>query len=429
MRNKILLISLSIVLIGPALIAQDRSYVFNTVSRLAAPDMHGRGYYKDGDIKAAHFLANEMRKAGIVPLWDDFYQTYHFDINTFPGKVNVAIDSKKLIPGSDFVVHPAQSGTEKDFELVWLPDTLTKAESVYQFVDTTALLGKMLVVPAGLKDAYRNGIQGVPALLQIEKSNIWWHVSKTQLHQDETRLKISADKIPYDAKKITVKVDSKLLTNRAAYNVGGYIPGSKQADSMVIFVAHYDHLGQMGKKALFPGASDNASGTATVLDLARYYAANPDKAYYTMVFLLVSGEEAGLLGSYHFADNAPFPIENTRFVINFDMVGTGSQGLAVVNGKAIPQAFELMDSINTSNGFFNELRQGGYSCNSDHCPFFSKNVPAVFLFTFGPENRHYHNVYDVAAQLPFTSYENLFSLVTVFVEKLPSQSPFKIEPK
>ncbi|MDV7396545.1 M28 family peptidase, partial [Arthrospira platensis SPKY1] len=117
----------------------------------------------------------------------------------------------------------------------------------------------------GIKNAYRNGIQGVPALLQIEKSNIWWHVSKTQLHQDETRLKISADKIPHDAKKITVKVDSKLLKNRAAYNLGGYIPGNKQADSMVIFVAHYDHLGQMGKKALFPGASDNASGTAAVL--------------------------------------------------------------------------------------------------------------------------------------------------------------------
>ena len=414
-------------LFASTLKAQDRSYVHKTVSKLASPQMHGRGYFKDGDIKAAKFIAAELKKAGLEPLWDDFYQPYTFNINTFPGKVNLKIDKELLRPGSDFVVHPAQAPINKTFELIWLPDTLTKQESVYLLVDTTALDGKMLVVPAELKEAYRYGIKGVPALIQLENNNIWWHVSRTQLEKGHTRIKILAEKLNKNSKTLSLEVQSEILTERVTYNIGGFIPGKNLTDSTIIFVAHYDHLGRMGKKALFPGASDNASGTVTVLDLARYYAKNPEQVHYRMIFLLVSGEEAGLLGSSYFADNPPFPLSKTRFVINFDMVGTGSEGLAIVNGKVIPSAFEVFAKLNKENSHFPQLRQGNHSCNSDHCPFFNKGVPAVFLYTFGPENRNYHNIYDVAAQLPFTAYEKLFTLVVSFVNEIPLHPSFQIE--
>ncbi len=405
--------------------AQNRAYVHGVVSKLASADMHERGYFAEGDHKAAAFIAAELQKAGTLPLWDNFQQTYTFDINSFPGKVTLKTNRRRLVPGRDFVINPANGPVNERYNLLWLPDTLTKISSVYALIDTTKLEGLMPVLPKKLVEAYRSGLKGVPAVMQID-DNIWWHVSRRQWPAGKVALKVHPDAVKPGTKTIRVKAESELLRNRPAFNHGGMVRGLIQPDSFVVFVAHYDHLGRMGRKALFPGASDNASGTAAVLDLARYYANNTEKAYYSMIFLLVSGEEAGLMGSRYFADNPPYDLSKTRFVVNFDMVGTGSQGLNVFNATANPVAYEHLKTLNEQHQWFAELRARGTSCNSDHCPFHQKGIPAFFLLTFGTENRHYHNIYDKAELLPFTRYEQLFRLVTTFVEKLPRfgyQSP------
>ncbi len=407
--------------------AQDRAYVNKVVKQLSSPKMHGRASYKNGDHIAAKYLSKEMKKAGLTAFSPDYMQEYSYTINTFSSKMDVMVDGNRLVPGEDYVVSPSMASLKQSFQLVWLPDTLTQPGSVYRFADTTALAGKMLVVPEGIRNAYRNGIKGVPAMVQTVEGNMWWHVSRRQLETGNAALKVKKDKLPRNTKTIYLDVESRLIIERPAYNLSGFVRGSVEPDSFMIFVAHYDHLGRMGRKTYFPGASDNASGSATVLDLARYYANNKEKAYYTMVFVLVSGEEAGLLGSRHFAENPPFPLEKAKFVINFDMVGTGSEGLSVVNGKVFPEAFALFDVLNIKNKFFPDLRAGGESCNSDHCPFYEKGVPAVFLFTRGKENQHYHNIYDTHSQLPFTAYEQLFGIVTGFVDELKNMPLFKKE--
>jgi hypothetical protein len=427
MKNTLgrLLTLTALMLIALSAHSQNRLYVQDVVRKLASPVMHGRGYYKDGDHKAAAFIRSELQQAGTVPLWDNYQQIYTIDINSFPGKVWLNVDRRRLKPGKDFVINPANGPVNARYSLLWLPDTLTKNASVYSLLDTTKLEGMMPVVPKKLGDAYRSGLEGVPAVMQID-DNIWWHVSRRQWPAGKVALKVHPNAIKPGAKTIRVKADAKLLKNRPTFNVGGMVRGHIQPDSFVVFVAHYDHLGQMGKKAVFPGASDNASGTAAVLDLAHYYASNPTNAYYSMVFLLVSGEEAGLLGSRSFVNNPPFDLSKTRFVVNFDMVGTGSQGLNVFNANANPAAFEQLKNLNEQHQWFTELRARGSSCNSDHCPFHQKGIPAFFLLTFGPENRHYHNIYDKAEVLPFTRYEQLFDLVTTFIAKLPQlgyQSP------
>ncbi|HMM11511.1 MAG TPA: M28 family peptidase [Bacteroidales bacterium] len=401
--------------------AQDRAYVHQVVRELASPAMHGRGYYRDGDHKAAAYIRKELHKTGLEPLWENYQQLYTFTINSFPGKATLKAGSRKLRPGRDFVINPASGPVDARFKLLWLPDTLTKAASVYALVDTNNLAGIMPVLPKKLGEAYRSGMRGIPALMQID-DNIWWHVSRSQWPAGKTTLKVHPDAIKHHTASISIKAEAKLLENRPAYNVGAMLRGHIQPDSFIVFVAHYDHLGRMGHQAVFPGASDNASGTAAVLDLARYYGQHPDKAYYSMVFLLVSGEEAGLLGSRYFVENPPFELSKTRFVINFDMVGTGSQGLNVFNAKANPQAFEHLAALNNQYQWFGELRDRGASCNSDHCPFHQKGIPAFFLLTYGPENRHYHNIYDKAELLPFTRYEQLFGLVTTFIESLPHRA-------
>ncbi|MBZ0242255.1 MAG: M28 family peptidase [Bacteroidales bacterium] len=395
---------------------QDRSYVNGVVKKLSAADMHGRGYVNDGDARAANYLAGQMKEAGLQSFGKDYFQAYDFPLNTFPGKMTCAVDGKQLQAGSEFVVHPATKSTRKSFELVWLPDTLTQLSSIYALVDTNQLAGKMLVVPEGVKDAYLRGIPGVPALMQTVEKAMWWHVSGAANPGDKVMLKVKKSSITANAKSCEIDLEAVFKPKHQTQNVVGYVPGTAVPDSFFVFVAHYDHLGRMGENAVYPGANDNASGTATVLDLGRYYAKNPEKAYYSMVFILVSGEEAGLLGSGYFAENPLFPLDNTRFVLNFDMVGSGSEGLSVVNGKVFPDLSEIIEKTNVEKQYFDDIRLGGESCNSDHCPFYQKGVPAFFLFTRGQENQEYHTITDTYDRLPFTKYEALFGIVTDFVK-------------
>jgi aminopeptidase YwaD len=402
-------------LVSVAIHGQDRNYVHQLVSKLSAPQMHGRGYVKDGDKKAAKLLFTEMQQIGLKSFGDDYYQHYSFSVNTFPSKMRVSIDGKRLTPGRDFTVSPRIQTTKGRFELVWLPDTITKLESAVQLIDTIAMKDKLIVLPSGMQRVFRRGLAGVSGIIIPIEGNPWWFGAGARNPDGKVNIMVQADKLPQGAKEIQLDIVAEYVDEHITQNLIGYIPGQAEPDSFYVFIAHYDHLGRMGRRTYFPGANDNASGVATVLDLARYYAANPEKAYYTMVFILVSGEEVGLVGSFYNADNPLFPLDKIKFLINFDMVGTGSAGLSVVNGLQFPVAFALMDSLNTSGNYFPDLRAGGESCNSDHCAYYRKGVPSFFLFTRGPENREYHNIYDTPNRLPFTKYEELIYLVTDFV--------------
>jgi aminopeptidase YwaD len=416
------LLALSLIFLLPFTIhAQDRAYVHQIVNKLSAPNMHGRGYVKQGDLKAARLLAAEMEKAGLKAFGDDYFQYYSFGINTFPSKMYLQVDGKKLRPGTDFVISLAATTTKEVFDLVWLPDTVSTIESAINLIDTIAWKDKLIVLPQGMTQAYRRGLPGVRGVVVPVEGNVWWHASGARNPNGKLNIMLKADLLPKGAKKIKLNIESEFIENHQTQNLLGYLPGQAQPDSFFVFIAHYDHLGRMGKNTYFPGANDNASGSATVLDLARYYAANPHKVHYTMVFLLVSGEEAGLLGSFYNSENPLFPLENIKFLINMDMVGTGSEGLGIVNGKLFPEQFALLDSLNKDKAYFADLRAGGESCNSDHCAYYLKGVPSFFIFTRGNENREYHNVYDTPNRIPFTRYEQLFGLLTDFVTALQTR--------
>ena len=406
-------------------VAQDINYIHLVEKKLTSKAFHGRGYVNNGDAKAAAFISKEMKKMGLASYTPDYYQHYSFGMNTFPSRVNVTLDDKKLIPGKDFIVHPSAKSINKTYELIWLDDTITLLQSIYKSIDTNDLQNKMLVVPEAVKNAYKNGIPGVQALVQRVNGSMWWHASGGKKQSDNLILKINDKLLSHDNKTLTIDLETKFVEKHETSNVVGFVKGCIQPDSFFVFVAHYDHLGQMGKKTMFPGASDNASGTATVLDLAHYYKNNPKKAYYTMVFILVSGEEVGLMGSTYFANNPLFPLGATKFVINLDMVGTGSEGLSIVNGFQYPRAADVFDSLNKEKHYFADIRRGGESCNSDHCPFYQKGVPSVFLFTRGAENHEYHTITDTPDKLPFTAYKQLFGILTDFVEKLQYEPSYR----
>src|SRR5690606_3298622 len=141
---------------------------------------------------------------------------------------------------------------------------------------------------------------------------------------------------------------------------------------------HFDHLGRMGKNAVFPGASDNASGTSLVLYLASYFAKHPPR--YSVAFMWFSGEEAGLLGSKHYVENPVFPLEQIRFLVNLDMTGDATNGITVVNGVSHEPEFALLEKLNVDSMYAKKINKRERTSNSDHYHFSKEGVPAVFIY-------------------------------------------------
>ena len=163
-------------------------------------------------------------------------------------------------------------------------------------------------------------------------------------------------------------------------NVLGYLEGEKK-DSMLVFTAHYDHLGMMGNETMFPGANDNASGVSLLLNLVKHFSTNPPE--YTVVFIAFAAEEIGLIGSKYFTEHPVFPLSNIKFLINFDLAGTGDDGIQVVNGKIYQQKFDVLTKLNDQDKLLKQIKIRGEACNSDHCMFHAMGVPCFFHLHIG----------------------------------------------
>ena len=104
-------------------------------------------------------------------------------------------------------------------------------------------------------------------------------------------------------------------------------------------------------------------------------------------------------------------------MINLDLLGTGDDGIMVVNGAIHEREFELLNRINAEQGLVKEIRKRGKARNSDHYWFTEAGVPAFFIYTLGG-NTYYHDVRDKAETLPLTDYVDVVKLITGFVSRL-----------
>jgi Zn-dependent M28 family amino/carboxypeptidase len=159
------------------------------------------------------------------------------------------------------------------------------------------------------------------------------------------------------------------------------------------------------------------------MDLAKYYAHPSVKPYYSMLFILLSGEEAGLIGARYCSEHPPVALSKVKFLVNLDMVGTGSEGITMVNATKFPEAYERMVGINANNEYILTVKERGESCNSDHCPFYQKGVPAVFIYSMGKEFSEYHNPDDKGNAVPLTEYSDIFRLMRDFMDSFSTKQP------
>ena len=152
-----------------------------------------------------------------------------------------------------------------------------------------------------------------------------------------------------------------------------------------------------------------------LLELAYFLKEQPST--YTTVFIAFTGEEAGLLGSHYFVENPLVPLKKIKFLLNLDMVGTGDEGIAVVNGSIHEKEFDLLKKINHEGNFVPNIKKRGEAANSDHYFFHKSGVKSFFIYALGG-TKAYHDINDKPENLPLTRYKEIFGLIHLFLTNL-----------
>lgn len=424
------------------------AYARKIVDTMASQSMHGRGYVNGGDSIAANYLKNEFSKIGLMPFGSDYYQRLSFAINTFPDTLNFSfmhaketrhdktassfagVDNSyffKGIPGQNFLIDPSSGINVMDQFPIYVFDSLD-ASSKKNFkkfgkrVGNHAISSYVLIDDRNVKDKkkleYFKQIKSryyhFGGYIEIVNKLTW----SQSMQFTKPKVQILADSFHSNSKAfIGQLVFNSKFKIHPSQNVIGYIQGSVYPDSFIVYSAHYDHLGHMGKDVYFPGANDNASGCAMLLNLANYYSKPENKPKYSIAFMAFCGEEVGLLGSKYYTENPLFPLKNIKFVFNMDIMGTGEEGITVVNGTIFKNEFDKLKEINTQNNFIKDVKIRGKAANSDHYFFSEKGVKAFFIYSMGGI-KAYHDIYDRPETLPLNEFENMFKLITKFGESL-----------
>lgn len=409
-----------------AVFAQDMARVRQTIDTLASKSMYGRGYTFNGDRKAAEYIRHQFEEMALAPIGNSYFQHFSFPVNRILETPILLVDGKALTPGQDFVARAASPSGEGTLAAIML-DTMvfSDAKAARKFFKKV-VEGIALVYEQKdqrrlqqLQQQYQKQIQRAKLHIVLQKGALLTTVARQQ--EPVPVLEVAEAAWPKQAKKVSFSIKAELNPQHQAQNVITLVRGSQQPDSVIVFSAHYDHLGSQGEGIYFPGANDNASGTAMLLELARHYSQPQNRPRYSIVFMAFAAEEAGLLGSLYYTQHPLFPLQNIRFLVNLDLLGTGSEGMMAVNGKVHEEEFQLLQQLNNERHYLPQIKSRGKAANSDHYPFSEAGVPAFFFYTLGGTSA-YHNTNDFASQLPLTKFPEVFGLIKDFADTLMQQS-------
>ncbi len=217
-----------------------------------------------------------------------------------------------------------------------------------------------------------------------------------------------------DTLHLSLHIDIE-TTHATVNNVLAWLPG--QTDEYVIIGAHYDHLGrgnfdslapsQIGQ--IHPGADDNASGTAGVLELARLLAPQRGQLKRSILFMDFAGEELGLLGSAAWVKDPTRPLAKAVAMLNMDMIGRIKDDKVYIGGVGTGSTLKsVLEQAQKETPFKIEYSAGGYS-SSDHTSFVTKKIPVLFFFS--GLHSDYHKPSDTWDKINAPSAARLLDLV------------------
>lgn len=216
--------------------------------------------------------------------------------------------------------------------------------------------------------------------------------------KDLTALKAAAVRRDFKAVPLNLRASVAVhnsIRRSNSSNVVGILPGSKRPDEYMLYMAHWDHLGRSDAVSgdnIYNGAIDNGTGTAALITLAQAFGRAKPAPERSVVFVAVTAEESGLLGSAHYADHPLFPLERTAAVINMDALYAGgpTRDVAVIGYGSSELEDYLRDAAEKQDRVLKPepTPERGFFYRSDHFNLAKKGVPALY-FKLGTDDREH----------------------------------------
>jgi hypothetical protein len=450
------------------------------VEYLASDELQGRKPGEPGDLAAANYIRDKFKAAGLQLLYDDGFQPFGLVTSAKTGEGNILTVNNELASvEKEFLPYAFSSNSTATAGVVFAGFGLEIDRDSLQWNDykNVDVAGKWVMVLQGdpdlenpqspyleyssertkalvASDKNAVGIIFVAGTKFSEKDELSSLIfdknssryaipviqvtrevankilgSETTIEQLEAQMlesKKPVNKITNAKVSATVNV---LLSEAETRNVVAFLPGTdaNSKNEYVVIGAHYDHLGMGGPGsgsrmvdtvAVHNGADDNASGVATVIQLAEKMAGLKNNER-SIIFVAFGAEEMGLIGSKAFVNKPPVETEKMVAMFNFDMVGRldpATNGLSIGGSQTAKESEELMSKLNT--GFNLAFSPEGVG-PSDHASFYLQNIPVFFVSTGA--HADYHTPFDDASLINFEGTKKVADYATLLVENVSNR--------
>jgi hypothetical protein len=402
--------------IRPVLATAEGARIHADVFELTSERYGGRATGTEEMMEASRFVRSRFMEAGLRPAVNDtsYFQWYRVDYNEIgtPAHLVATVGDRRIELGllSDFSPHESSGSGRFDLvplvvmdstafdagfpgasgrAVLYLPPVQHEADPSMDAFEVRRLPGTHLfeaaqrVAAAGARALLVPGIiYGRIGIRAVEGLPMFTITLPA--------LEMLFETVPVSDQPILLsgEVNATLHRDSPAVNVVGLLPGADRrlADDVVVVGAHTDHVGTIAG-IMHPGAHDNASGTAIMIEVAHMFQQAAERGMRprrSVLFAGFSGEEMALLGSRHYVQEDPlFPLDRTAAMVNLDILG-GGNGYMMVGALTFPQYYEFVAGI-SARYFGHEIRRRDNAPNSDHFYFGLAGVPAAFFYALeGP---------------------------------------------
>lgn len=441
--------------------------LMKTVNYLASKELAGRLSGSDGYTKAANFIAGELAKLNFKPGGDDnYFQKLKVEYNEIlaPEHFSIIKDGKttNYKIGDDYAYRGFTGAGKFIASVVFCGYGLSQPELGYDDYSGIDVKGKIVLAfkynPKWNIDGknFTNGNPREKAIVAANHGAIGilfvsfpndaepqrpigsvihgegeQMINFPEIHIDlpvadeifigsnrtlkDLQTLIDSTKKPYSIQlvpKVDLEVHTKYEKEKEVVNVVGIIEGSDPdlKNEYLIIGAHLDHVGSQAGKIYFPGANDNASGSAALLQIAREFSNTKEKPKRSIIFVFFACEEQGLYGSKYFSENMKFSKEKVKAMVNLDCVGYGDS-IQIGGGESAQALWNIAKQIDNENDKLLVTRtwKGG---GADAEPFFEKGIQTLYFVTTN-SYKHLHMLSDKSETLN----QNLLEAITKLIFK------------
>ncbi len=460
----------------------------NHLMVIASDEFEGRDTGTPGQKKAAQYLANYFEQLGLEQVADSgYFQRFYIGLNSIDtaiirmeGEEFLMIDDfyffnplaakgtrsfselRFLGYGIDDSLYSDYRGVEEDIEniVIWEEEPMDEEQnyliSANEFNSEWSRDFSLKLQTArdkGVKnlfivnDDYETVIGRLSGYLRMGRTTLWegdrvepamsvFYISPqtaTKMLGNKYKPIRIAEKISRKGRSETFlisanfEIDVQKEQNKlSTENVLGYLEGSDRSEELLVVTAHYDHLGMRDGK-IYNGADDDGSGTVALMEIARMMSLMKDEGIIprrSILFMAVSGEEKGLLGSLYYTNNPVFPLDSTVANLNIDMIGRndednepnseyiyviGSDRLSTTLHNISEETNKFCCNIELDYTYNDPDDPNRFYYRSDHYNFVKKNIPAIFYFSGVHED--YHRPTDTPDKIQYQKLTSIVKLI------------------